>query len=336
MTKAVDLPLPEGDEKRRAVRSLFDTISGRYDLVNRVMTLGMDVGWRRRAVKALRLPGEALVMDLACGTGDLCSELQRNGYRTIGFDFSHGMLVAATTDAPLVEADVLRLPVRDGGADGVTCGFALRNVVDLASFFTELGRVVRSGGRIALLDASEPDNRVMRAGHRVYFRQVVPRIGALLSDAGAYAYLPRSMAYLPDPAAMVSMLREAGFPDAERVQLSGGITQLLTRDPDVSTPLDRVRAERLGPAFDLLAGYAPGGCFMERSGIGVAGLPFPDTRPWLLDLNGPHGVDDLFADVDLRGLDPGGAATDRVRLHPFRTRARRPFRVPRADDPSRS
>lgn len=228
VSDARELPLPEGEEKRRAVRALFDSISGRYDLVNRVMTLGMDVGWRRRAVRELRLPGGSLVLDLACGTGDLCNELQRNGYRTAGFDFSHGMLAAARTHAPLVEADVLRLPVSDGAADGVTCGFALRNVVGLDAFFAELARVVRPDGRIALLDASEPDNRVMRAGHGVYFRHVVPRIGGVLSDAAAYAYLPRSMAYLPAPAEIVAMLCAAGFPDARRIQLSGGITQLLT------------------------------------------------------------------------------------------------------------
>jgi demethylmenaquinone methyltransferase/2-methoxy-6-polyprenyl-1,4-benzoquinol methylase len=220
--------LPEGEEKRRAVRSLFDSISSRYDLVNRVMTFGMDTGWRRRAVRELRLPGNVLVLDLACGTGDLCNELQRSGYRAVGIDFSHGMLEASTTSAPLVEADVVQLPVRDAGADGVTCGFALRNVVDLGAFFTELGRIVRPGGRIALLDASEPDGRVMRAGHGIYFRHVVPRIGGLLSNAEAYAYLPRSMAYLPRPADMLAMLGDAGFPDAARMQLSAGITQLLT------------------------------------------------------------------------------------------------------------
>ena len=227
MTSTRGLPLPEGEEKLRAVRSLFDTISGRYDLVNRVMTFGMDVGWRRRAVRELRLPGGALILDLACGTGDLCSELQRNGYRTVGFDFSWGMLTAATTSAPLVQADVLQLPLPDASADGATCGFALRNVVDLGAFFAELGRVVRPTGRIALLDASEPDRGVMRAGHGAYFRHVVPWIGGLLSNASAYAYLPRSMAYLPPPLEMVSMLRDAGFPDAVRHQLSGGITQLL-------------------------------------------------------------------------------------------------------------
>jgi demethylmenaquinone methyltransferase/2-methoxy-6-polyprenyl-1,4-benzoquinol methylase len=227
VTGTRDVRLPEGDDKRRAVRSLFDTISGRYDLVNRVMTFGMDAGWRRRAVGALRLPGRSLVLDLACGTGDLCTELQCNGYRAIGFDFSHGMLTAATTLAPVVEADVLRLPLRDAAADGVTCGFALRNVVDLGAFFTEVARVVRTGGRIALLDASEPDGHVMRAGHGVYFRHVVPRIGGLLSDREAYAYLPRSMAYLPAGAEMLAMLAGAGFPDAERHQLTGGITQLI-------------------------------------------------------------------------------------------------------------
>ena len=219
--------LPVGEEKSRAVRGLFDTISPRYDLVNRVMTFGLDVGWRRRAVRELRLPGRSLILDLACGTGDLCRELQANRYRAVGFDFSFGMLAAAHTSAPLVGADVLRLPLRDGSADGVTCGFALRNVVSLPSFFSELGRVVRPGGRIVLLEVSEPENPLLRAGNRVYFRHVVPVLGGLLSDKAAYSYLPRSMAYLPPPAEMLALLRESGFSDAKRVQLSGGVTQLL-------------------------------------------------------------------------------------------------------------
>jgi demethylmenaquinone methyltransferase / 2-methoxy-6-polyprenyl-1,4-benzoquinol methylase len=222
-----DPALPVGEEKSRAVRGLFDSISPRYDLVNRVMTFGLDVGWRRRTVRELRLPGRSLVLDLACGTGDLCRELLANGYRAIGFDFSFGMLAAANTSAPLVGADVLQLPLRDGSADGVTCGFALRNVVSLPIFFNELGRVVRPGGRIALLEVSEPDNPVLRAGNGVYFKHVVPMLGGLLSDRAAYSYLPRSMAYLPLPAEMLALLRGSGFSDARRVQLSGGVTQLL-------------------------------------------------------------------------------------------------------------
>lgn len=222
-----DEGLPQGEEKGRRVRDMFDAIAGRYDLVNRVMTFGMDVGWRRRAVRQLRLPGGALVADLACGTGDLCRELSRDGYRAVGFDFSLGMLAKATTDVPLVQADVLRLPLADRSVDGATCGFALRNVVDLDAFFAEIARVVRPGGRISLLEASQPDGPLMRAGHAVYFQRMVPMIGGLLSDRDAYAYLPKSMAYLPPVAEMVTAVRDAGFPDAERVPLSGGIAQVL-------------------------------------------------------------------------------------------------------------
>jgi demethylmenaquinone methyltransferase / 2-methoxy-6-polyprenyl-1,4-benzoquinol methylase len=219
--------LPQGDEKRLAVRRLFDTISPRYDLVNRVMTFGMDVGWRRTAVASLRLPGRSLVADLGCGTGDLCRELDRRGYRALGFDFSHGMLVNARGGSPLVEADIVQLPLADGSADGVTCGFALRNVVSLQELFAEIARVVRLGGRIALLETAEPEGRWLRLGHRLYFRGVVPMIGGLLSNREAYSYLPRSTAYLPAPDELLSLLRAAGFPDARRLRLSGGITQLL-------------------------------------------------------------------------------------------------------------
>ncbi len=222
-----DRPLPQGDEKAAAVRGMFDAIAGRYDLVNRVMTFGLDVGWRRRAVRELGLAPGSLVLDLACGTGDLCRELARRDHRAVGFDFAFGMLRAARTDAPLVQADVLRLPVRDGRADGVTCGFALRNVVSLDAFFDELARIVRPGGAISLLDASEPSSGALRAGHRLYFGKVVPAIGGLLSDRDAYAYLPRSLAYLPPGDELLRILAAAGFEDVRRTELTGGAAQLI-------------------------------------------------------------------------------------------------------------
>lgn len=222
------MTLPRGPEKARTVRTMFDRIAGRYDLVNRVMTFGMDRGWRRRTVGSLRLPPGSRVLDLASGTGDLCRELARRGHAPVGVDFSWGMLAAARTDAPLVQADVLALPIADGAADGATCGFALRNVVDLGTLVAELARVVRPGGRIALLEVAEPRHPLLRAGYRVWFRGVVPVIGGLLSDREAYAYLPRSTAYLPPHPRVVAMLREAGFGDARREPLSGGIVQLFT------------------------------------------------------------------------------------------------------------
>ena len=228
MTKAIaGAALPQGDEKVRAVREMFDTIAPRYDLVNRVMTFRMDVGWRRRTIRELRLAPGSTVLDLACGTGDFCRELVKHRIRPIGVDLSFGMLAAARTDAPLLQADILRLPVPDGSVDGATCGFALRNLVELEAFFVELARVVRAGGRIALLEVAEPRNPVLRAGHGVYFGKVVPRIGALLSDGAAYRYLPKSVAYLPPPHEMLATLRAAGFVDIERILLSTGISQLI-------------------------------------------------------------------------------------------------------------
>jgi demethylmenaquinone methyltransferase/2-methoxy-6-polyprenyl-1,4-benzoquinol methylase len=142
-------------------------------------------------------------------------------------DLSFGMLAADRSGVPRVQADILRLPVPDASVDGVTCGFALRNLVELPAFFTELGRVVRPGGRIALLDVGVPSNPVIRWGNGIYFGKVVPKIGGWLSDPGAYRYLPKSVAYLPAREEMLASLRAAGFADASHQQLSGGITQLL-------------------------------------------------------------------------------------------------------------
>ena len=228
MARTTTETLPTGEEKVQAVRSMFDTIAPRYDLVNRVMTFRMDVGWRRRALDSLRLPHGSVVLDLACGTGDFCRGLADRGLRPVGMDLSFGMLAAARTDVPLVQADALRLPVADRGVDGITCGFALRNLRELDPFFVELARVVRPGGRIALLEVAEPANPVLRWGHGIYFGKVVPVIGGLLSDPAAYRYLPKSVAYLPAPDVMLASLAAAGFEEVERALLSTGISQLVT------------------------------------------------------------------------------------------------------------
>jgi demethylmenaquinone methyltransferase / 2-methoxy-6-polyprenyl-1,4-benzoquinol methylase len=222
-----DDELPTGEAKVRAVRGMFDAIAPRYDLVNRVMTFGLDRGWRRRAVRALALAPRSVVLDLAAGTGDLCRDLQAEGHRPVGVDLSAGMLAAARTTAPLVQADVTRLPVPDAGVDGATCGFALRNLADLDAFLAELARAVRPGGRVAVLEVAEPSSAVLRWGHGVYFGKVVPRIGGLLSDRSAYRYLPRSVAYLPPPAELLRRFGAAGFTGASRQALGGGAAQLV-------------------------------------------------------------------------------------------------------------
>lgn len=224
--------LPEGDEKVAAVRDMFDAIAPRYDRLNRIISFRLDVRWRKRALRELALPSGSTVLDLASGTGDMCVDLAAAGLKPLSMDLSYGMLAADRSGAPRVQADILRLPVPDASVDGVTCGFALRNLLDLNDFFVELARIVRPGGRIALLDVSTPPNPVLRFGNNIYFGKIVPKIGAALSDGAAYSYLPKSVAYLPEPDEMIDMLRSAGFGDAVHRQLSGGLTQLMvaTRD----------------------------------------------------------------------------------------------------------
>jgi demethylmenaquinone methyltransferase/2-methoxy-6-polyprenyl-1,4-benzoquinol methylase len=223
-----DEPLPTGADKTRSVQAMFDVIAPRYDLVNRVMTFRMDVGWRRRTVSALGLPPGAVVVDLACGTGDLANDLADRGLVPIGADLSFGMLAAAPRPFARIQSDGAALPMPAASVDGVTCGFALRNFTDLRATFAEMARVVRPGGRIALLEVATPPNPLLRFGHGIYFGQVVPRIGAALSDGDAYRYLPRSVAYLPEPDEMLAMLGELGFTHVRRTLLSVGISQLIT------------------------------------------------------------------------------------------------------------
>jgi len=219
--------LPNGVEKVEAVREMFDAIAPRYDFVNRLMTFRLDTRWRKKTVAALNLPRGSRVLDLASGTGDLCIELKRNGYQPISMDLSYGMLSADRSGAPRTQVDILRLPIPNSCVDGITCGFALRNLENLQMFFIELARATRRGGRIALLDVGVPTNPFIRFGNKIYFGRIVPIIGGLLSDRAAYKYLPRSVAYLPKPDALITMLKQCGFSDAEHKNLSGGLTQLI-------------------------------------------------------------------------------------------------------------
>ena len=228
-------PLPYGDEKRAVVRAMFDEVAPRYDMVNRFISMGMDIWWRRRTVRALALPRGSVVLDLACGTGDLSRMLHRSGIETIGVDMSTGMLLASGGDASRaagmvpVLGDALALPFADASFDGAVCGFALRNFTDLGGVFAELARVVRPGGRIALLEVGVPSSAVIRAGYKVWFEHAVPIIGGLLSDAkDAYRYLPRSVEYLPPPEGLKSLLRASGMRSVGRRTLGAGAAQLLT------------------------------------------------------------------------------------------------------------
>ena len=222
--------LPAPEHKREFVRDLFDRIAPRYDLMNRLMTLGMDQSWRRAALDDVELEPRELIVDLATGTGDFVELAAARGATAVGVDLAPGMLRAARQRLPnglFVQADAGQLPLPDASANVITCGFALRNFTDLEGIFAECARVLVPGGRLVFLEVDEPRSRLLRWGHALHFRYVVPRLGAWISDAEAYRYLPASAAYLPGEAQLCVRLEQAGFVRVKkRRHLLGAVQQI--------------------------------------------------------------------------------------------------------------
>lgn len=218
-------PLPHGEEKTRHVRAMFDAIAPRYELLNTVMTFGLDARWRRRAVSDLRLAPDSVVLDVAAGTGDVSRELRGQGLRAVAIDLSYNMLAVAREVGDRVQADASHLPFRSASFDGLTCAYALRNFTDLGATLAEMARVVRPGGRLSLLEVAEPRSGPWRAGFRFWFRRVVPLLGSLISDRDAYRYLPASTAYLPASETIATMLNGVGFSAVNHRRLMGGLSQ---------------------------------------------------------------------------------------------------------------
>jgi len=213
------------------VRAMFDRIAPRYDVLNRLISFRLDQRWRRAVVRAATISAQDRVIDLACGTGDLSELAVRTGARVVGVDFAGNMLAGARRrgiSAAFVQADAERLPLPPHWATVVVSGFALRNFVSIPAVLVEAARVLLPGGRLVLLEVDTPTNKLLQWGYGLYFKRLVPFLGALLSDAPAYAYLPRSVSYLPESSTLQRMIEAAGFRQVVKHQLSGGVVQLLT------------------------------------------------------------------------------------------------------------
>ena len=222
--------------------AMFDRIAARYDAMNRVLSLGLDRGWRRRTVRALALGASPRVLDLATGTGDLAFDIARRhpDATVIGLDPSSQMLAVAGAKrarrgladrVTLVTGDAQQLPYRDGEMDAVTIAFGIRNVPDRPRALREMARVVRPGGRIAILELGEPRRGVLARAARFHTRHVVPRLGALLSGAREYRYLQRSIAAFPPADEFAAIMESAGLKVLEVVPLTFGACTLYVATP---------------------------------------------------------------------------------------------------------
>lgn len=204
------------------VRSMFDRIAPVYDAMNRVMTAGLDRSWRRLAVEAVVQPGDR-VLDACCGTGDLAVAAEREGGVVTGLDFSSEMLVRArrkSTSVTWVQGDLLALPFADASFDAATVGFGVRNVADLEAGLRELRRILRPGGRLAILEITQPRG-ALRPFFSLWFDRIVPLLGRVLPGGKAYTYLPASVRRFPGADGLAALMRDAGFADI-RVRLLGG------------------------------------------------------------------------------------------------------------------
>jgi demethylmenaquinone methyltransferase / 2-methoxy-6-polyprenyl-1,4-benzoquinol methylase len=209
------------------VRGMFDRIAPIYDAMNRVMTAGLDRRWRKLAVKEVVWPGDR-VLDACCGTGDLALEAERRGGRVVGLDFSAPMLERARKKSGTIEwvqGDALALPFGDGEFDAATVGFGVRNLENLQGGLEELCRVLRPGGRLAVLEITRPRG-ILRPFFRLWFDVLVPLAGRVLPGGKAYTYLPASVRRFPGPEDLSALLEQAGFRDVRYRLLGGGSVAL--------------------------------------------------------------------------------------------------------------
>ncbi len=233
-------PYNTTEPKKEQVRRMFDGIAPRYDLLNHVLSLGIDRGWRRRLVRTVRADGRTAVLDVATGTGDLALMISRRcpGTAVTGLDLSEGMLGVARRKAAasaggdrigFIAGEAEAMPFGDGCFDAVTAAFGVRNFHDIPSGLAEMARVLGEGGRVYILEFSTPRNRVFGAVYKWYFHRVLPFMGGLVSrDGSAYRYLPSSVEEFPAPEEFVRSMESAGFTECRYRRLTNGVACLYT------------------------------------------------------------------------------------------------------------
>ena len=220
--------------KKTQVKSIFDSIAYRYDFLNHLLSFGIDHYWRRKALQLSKVGSESILLDVACGTGDVAIEASRQGVKKIiGADFSHNMLELFKKkqnwiDGKVVQTVAEQMPFRDNSFTNISVAFGVRNFYDIKEGFRSFHRVLKLGGKATIIEFQMPENKIFKALYKFYFKKILPFIGGIVSkNKGAYQYLPDSVEEFDEKISLVDLLKEVGFKSVEKYKLTFGIVQVV-------------------------------------------------------------------------------------------------------------
>ena len=222
------------NEKKQKVKTIFDSIAGRYDFLNHLLSFGVDKYWRKKALKLSKVGNESILLDVACGTGDVAIEAYRQGVRKIiGADFSHNMLQLFKQkkewiDGKAVQSTAEQMPFKGNSFTNITVAFGVRNFYDIREGFKSFHRVLKKDGKATVIEFQLPENKIFRGLYKFYFKKILPLIGGIISkNKTAYQYLPDSVEEFDEKISLVDALKEAGFSSVKKYTLTFGIVQVV-------------------------------------------------------------------------------------------------------------
>ena len=222
------------DEKKYKVKNIFDSIAERYDFLNHFLSFGVDRYWRKKALKLTNVGSKSILLDVACGTGDVAIEAYKQGVRNvIGADFSHNMLALfkkkkERIDGKLIQITAEQMPFRDNTFSNITVAFGVRNFYDIKEGFKSFHRVLKQNGKATIIEFQMPENKVFKSLYKFYFKRILPLVGGMVSkNKSAYQYLPDSVEEFDEKVVLPDLLKEAGFKSVKKYKLTFGIVQVV-------------------------------------------------------------------------------------------------------------
>jgi demethylmenaquinone methyltransferase / 2-methoxy-6-polyprenyl-1,4-benzoquinol methylase len=222
------------DEKKYKVKNIFDSIAFKYDFLNHLLSFGVDHYWRKKALKLTNVGSESILLDVACGTGDVAIEAYEQGVRNvIGADFSHNMLALFKKkkewiDGKVIQTTAEQMPFRENTFTNITVAFGVRNFYDIKEGFRSFYRVLKNNGKATVIEFQMPENKIFKSLYKFYFKRILPLVGGMVSkNKTAYKYLPDSVEEFDEKISLVDLLKDAGFKSVKKYKLTFGIVQVV-------------------------------------------------------------------------------------------------------------